>query len=113
MSKWQYSEQDGFYYLLGVSYCEAPADEKYEKLAVFDLNATEIYVRTAKEGEKPKTARKPVFPAEWENQFGLPVEEHRKQLQVNIFKGYTVFGIREHKEPTDGAAVDNSTGGEA
>ena len=35
MSKWQYSEQDGFYYLLGVSYCEAPADEKYEKLAVF------------------------------------------------------------------------------
>ena len=84
-----------------------------EKLAVFDLNATEIYVRTAKEGEKPKTARKPVFPAEWENQFGLPVEEHRKQLQVNIFKGYTVFGIREHKESTDEAAVDNSTGGEA
>lgn len=84
-----------------------------EKLAVFDLNATEIYVRTAKEGEKPKTARKPVFPAEWENQFGLPVEEHRKQLQVNIFKGYTVFGIREHKEPSSGDTVDNSTGGEA
>ena len=80
---------------------------------IVHLNATEIYVRTAKEGEKPKTARKPVFPAEWENQFGLPVEEHRKQLQVNIFKGYTVFGIREHKESTDEAAVDNSTGGEA
>ena len=38
---------------------------------------------------------------EWENQFGLPVEEHRKQLQVNIFNGYTVFGIRENKKPTE------------
>lgn len=69
-----------------------------EKLVVFDLTATETYVRKVKEGEKPKTSRKPVFPAEWENQFGLPVEEHRKQLQVNIFKGYTVFGIQEKVE---------------
>ena len=82
-----------------------------EKLVVFDLNATEIYIRTAKEGEKAKTARKPVFPAEWENQFGLPVEEHRKQLQVNIFKGYTVFGIQENKGSTGGSSEDNSTGG--
>ena len=72
-----------------------------EKLIVFDLTATEIYLRTAKNGEKPKTSRKPVFPAEWENQFGLPVEEHRKQLQVNIFNGYTVFGIRENKKTAD------------
>ena len=83
-----------------------------EKLVVFDLTSTEIYVRTNKEGEKPKTARKPVFPAEWENQFGLPVEEHRKQLQVNIFKGYTVFGIRENKEAAEETAEGNSTGGE-
>ena len=48
-----------------------------------------------KEGEKPKTSRTPVFPAEWQNQFGLPVEEHRKQLQVNIFDGYTVFSVQD------------------
>ena len=82
-----------------------------EKLAVFDLNATEIYLRIVKEGQKPKTSRKPVFPAEWENQFGLPVEEHRKQLQVNIFKGYTVFGIQENKELKK-TSEENDTGGD-
>ena len=44
---------------------------------------------------KPKTSRTPVFPAEWQNQFGLPVEEHRRMLQVNIFEGYTIFGIKD------------------
>lgn len=66
-----------------------------EYLFIFDLTAPEIYQRTIQEGEKPKTSRTPVFPAEWQNQFGLPVEEHRKQLQVNIFNGYTVFGMKD------------------
>lgn len=65
-----------------------------ERLLVFDLTATEIFVRLVKEDGKYKSSRRPVFPAEWENQFGLPVEEHRKQLQINIFNGYTVFGIQ-------------------
>lgn len=67
-----------------------------EYLFIFDLTATEIYQRIM-DGENPKTSRTPVFPAEWQNQFGLPVEEHRKLLQVNIFEGYTVFGIRDDK----------------
>jgi len=66
-----------------------------EYLFIFDLTATEIYQRVIQEGEKPKTNRIPVFPADWQNQFGLPVEEHQKQLQVNIFNGYTVFGIND------------------
>lgn len=66
-----------------------------EYLFTFDLTATEIYQKTEQEGEKPKTSRTPVFPAEWQNQFGLPVEEHRKQLQINIFNGYAVFGIKD------------------
>jgi hypothetical protein len=66
-----------------------------EYLFIFDLTATEIYQRTIQEGEKPKTSSTPVFPAQWQNQFGLPVEEHRKQLQVNIFNGYTIFGIKD------------------
>ena len=37
----------------------------------------------------------PVFPQEWQNQFGLPFEEHRKSLQVNIFDGYAVYGFKE------------------
>ena len=71
-----------------------------EFLILFDLNATETYQRTAKEGEKPKTSRTPIFPAEWQNQFGLPVEEHRKQLQVNIFDGYTVFSVQDPAKAT-------------
>ncbi|MGB8453175.1 MAG: integrase [Anaerocolumna sp.] len=66
-----------------------------EHLFIFDLTATETYQRFLSDNEKPKTSRTPVFPVEWQNQFGLPVEEHRKLLQVNIFDGYTIFGIKE------------------
>jgi len=69
-----------------------------EYLILFDLTATETYQRIIKEGEKPRTSRTPIFPEEWKDQFGLPVEEHKKLLQVNIFDGYTVFGLEEKKE---------------
>ena len=39
-----------------------------------------------------------VFPAEWQNQFGLPVEEHRKSLQVNIVDGFAVFTVKNDKK---------------
>jgi len=71
-----------------------------EYLFIFDLAATEIYRRVLHDGEKPKTSHTPVFPVEWQNQFGLPIEEHRKLLQVNIFEGYTVFGIKDNSTVT-------------
>ena len=64
-------------------------------LLLFDLTATEVYQRTQKEGEKPKTSRTPVYPEHWKNQFGLPVEEHKKSIQINLFEGYTVFTVPE------------------
>ena len=69
-----------------------------EYLFTFDSNAPEIYTRTLVEGAKPKTSRTPVFPEQWQNQFGLPVAEHTKRMQVNIFNGYTVFGIKDKQE---------------
>lgn len=66
-----------------------------EQLFIFDLTATEVYQRVLSDGDKPRMSRTPVYPAEWQNQFGLPVEEHRKLLQINIFDGYTVFGIKD------------------
>ena len=66
-----------------------------EYLFIFDLKAPEVYQRTCQSGEKPSSSRIPVFPAEWLNQFGLPVEEHQKSLQVNIFDGYAVFGLKD------------------
>ena len=35
MTKWQYNSKYDIYYQLGVGYCETPADEHYEQLAVF------------------------------------------------------------------------------
>lgn len=66
-----------------------------EYLFLFDLTATETYQRIIKEGEKPLTSRTPVFPSEWKNQFGLPVVEHNNLLKVNIFDGYTIFGVKD------------------
>lgn len=66
-----------------------------ENLFIFDLTATEVYHRIYKNGEMPYTSKTPIFPAEWQTQFGLPVEEHRKSLQVNIFDGYAVFDLRK------------------
>lgn len=35
MTKWMYHAEDNVYYQIGISYCETPADESYETLAVF------------------------------------------------------------------------------
>lgn len=35
MALWSYNSDDDVYYQIGISYCETPADESYEKLAVF------------------------------------------------------------------------------
>ena len=44
-TKWSYNSEDDVYYQIGISYCEKPADESYETLAVFVpgayMNATD------------------------------------------------------------------------
>lgn len=87
-----------------------------EYLIAFDLTATEVYQRIIKEGEKPKNSRKPVFPEGWQNQFGLPFKEHRKSMQINIFDGYAVYGIRDNAagrdtDPTSAEQQMSITGG--
>jgi len=70
-----------------------------EYLFVFDLTGPEIYQRqsiTDESGKaKKKTRRTPIYQEEWQNQFGLLVEEHQKAVQINIFDGYAVFGITD------------------
>lgn len=66
-----------------------------ETLIAFDLSAAEVYRRTLSENGKPKTSRTPVFPAEWQNQFGLPYAEHKKTMQINIFDGYAVYSLKD------------------
>lgn len=78
-----------------------------EYLIAFDLSATEVYQRVLKDGEKPKTSRTPVFPEGWQNQFGLPFKEHRKSMQVNIFDGYAVYGIKDNAVSLASANLKN------
>lgn len=66
-----------------------------EYLFLFDLTSTEVFQREASDGKKVKNSRIPAFPEEWKDQFGLPVEEHKKSFQINVFDGYVVFGIKE------------------
>lgn len=66
-----------------------------ELLFVFDLNSPEIFVRKVTDDNREITSRTASYPEEWKNQFGLPVEEHQNSLQINIFDGYTVFGVKE------------------
>ncbi len=81
-----------------------------EYLFIFDLNSPEMYERKIEEETgKTKTSRTPIFPESWKNQFGLPVEEHRKQLQINIFDGYTVFGLKNETIKTQEEQTSNIT----
>lgn len=75
-------------------------------LIIFDLTSTEVYEKASrKDGGKTKS-RTPIFPAEWRTQFGLPVEEHQKLLQVNIFDGYTVFGVKDNGSKTTVKSIE-------
>ena len=51
----------------------------------FDLASPMAYKRELREDENPRSARLPLFPAEWKNRFGVPLAEHRKRLQVRTF----------------------------
>ena len=70
-------------------------------LFVFDLNSPEIYTRTVQidenGNEKCKTSRKPAYLDSWKDHFGMPVEEHQQALQINIFDGYALIGVKEQK----------------
>lgn len=78
-------------------------------LIAFDMSATEVYQRTVKDGAKPKSSRTPVFPAGWKDQFGLPYYEHQKSLQVNIFDGYAVYGIKDNTVSSVGTSAENTS----
>ncbi len=83
-----------------------------EYLLAFDLTATEVYQRITPEGSKPKTSRIPVFPTEWQNQFGQPFNEHKNSMQINIVDGYAVYSIKsEAQEKVNNEGEAQSTEG--
>ena len=80
-------------------------------LYVFDLTAYKIFrekQKNAEEGEEVQVeisadARKGYFPDDIANTFGVPVEEHKRQMEVSELDGLVSFGAltspqREKKE---------------
>ena len=77
-----------------------------ESVFLFDLTAPEIYLREVSDEGKVKNSRKPSYPEQWKNQFGIPVSQHAIQTKLNVFDGYTVITIADDskkktkKQPT-------------
>ena len=69
-----------------------------ELLFVFDLSTPEVFLRKENADGKEVMSRKPSYPDEWKNQFGVPVEEHQDNLQINLFDGFTVFSVKEQNK---------------
>ena len=69
---------------------------KSDLLFIFDLASAETFgIRST---GKSAASRSAVYPEEWKNQFGIPVNEHQDTLQVNIFDDYAVFRISQDEE---------------
>ena len=85
-----------------------------EYLIAFDLTSTEVYQRTYDENENAKVSKTPVYPQGWQNQFGLPYNEHKKSMLVNIFDGYAIYAIKDNttvKKNVTEAGQDQTAGG--
>lgn len=80
-----------------------------EYLIAFDLTATEVYKRIVDTNNKPKKSRTPVYPADWQNQFGLPFYEHKKAMQINVFDGYAIYSVKEQVDAVENTEVHNES----
>ncbi len=77
-------------------------------IIAFNLKDFSTYERTVSKDGKRTVSRTPVLPPEWKDQFGVPYEEHKKALQINMFDGYALFSLSEkgNQETPDGIATD-------
>ena len=65
---------------------------KGEQLYVFDLTSTEIFLPAVKDPDNPKARAKrgtAVYPADWRDSFGIPVQEHAASMQVDLMEGFS------------------------
>ena len=72
---------------------------KGQYVIAFDLRAAGMYERIRIDGSRPKTSRKPIYPSDWKEQFGLPYKEHQQSMQIDIFDGYAIYSVKDTKNP--------------
>lgn len=84
------------------------ANDKY--LVAFDLNSPEVYERIYEEGQKPTVSKTAVYRSDWQGQFGLSYQEHKKSMQINIFDGYAVFSIKDKPQKQSAGEAAEAAG---
>ena len=63
-----------------------------EKVLFFDLTSKQQFIIGAKD-----KVNQPIFPKEWENQFGQPFSEHQKATQIGLFDEYKPVPLKEQE----------------
>ena len=73
--------------------------ESHNKLVfVFDLTSPKVTIRSKGDDGKITSSKDTYYPADWQNQFGLPVSECEDQLMIDIFDNKAVFNLE--KDPS-------------
>lgn len=71
---------------------------KGQQLYVFDLTSTEVFLPAVKDPDNPTAkARRSaaVFPSDWRDSFGIPVQEHSASMQIDLMEGYTFADVAQ------------------
>lgn len=91
-----------------------------EQLYVFDLTSTEIFLPAVKDPDNPKARAKrsaAMYPADWRDSFGIPVQEHDDSMQVDLMEGFNFADMsgkpqepEEDQEQIPMEIIDKETG---
>ena len=87
---------------------------KGQHLYVFDLTSTEVFLPAVKDPDNPKArARRSaaVYPTDWRDSFGIPVQEHEASMQVDLMEGFTFADVAQKPGTTlvDGQPLPDRT----
>ena len=86
-----------------------------EQLYVFDLT-TEAFLPQVKETDENGTVKRkkavPMYPADWRDSFGIPVQEHTASMQINLLDGYAYMETKPEGSATQMPMeiIDQETG---
>ena len=76
-----------------------PIESRNMLIFVFDLKSPKVTIRSRDDDGKTVSSKDTFYPADWQNQFGLPVTECDDQLMIDIFDDKAVFNLE--KDPRD------------
>lgn len=91
------------YRLTGKHLCE-----NGKELLAFDLRLAEAYVYSGNILQQ----RTPYLPADWRDQFGLPVAKHHVGPMIHVFDEYVTFELERSVVKPDDPPIQESEGGD-